>query len=71
MAHTACQEMQDGKNVDWMEKVTDQEHKSAPQQAERIGRKIAGSINATRLPRRIINRAYTLLNDNTEREGNP
>ena len=31
MTHTACQETQDGKNVDWMEKVTDQEYKSAPQ----------------------------------------
>jgi hypothetical protein len=31
MTHTACQEMHDGKNVDWMEKVTDQEYKSAPQ----------------------------------------
>jgi 4-carboxymuconolactone decarboxylase len=26
MTHTACQEMKDGKNVDWMEKVTDQEY---------------------------------------------
>ena len=31
MTHIACQEMQDGKNVDWMEKVTDQEYKSAPE----------------------------------------
>jgi len=31
MTHTACKEMQDGKNVDWLEKVTDQEYKSTPQ----------------------------------------
>jgi quercetin dioxygenase-like cupin family protein len=31
MTHTACQEMQDGKNVDWMEKVTDEEYNSAPE----------------------------------------
>jgi quercetin dioxygenase-like cupin family protein len=31
MTHTACQEMKDGKNVEWMDKVTDQEYKSAPQ----------------------------------------
>ena len=30
MTHTACQEMKDGKNVDWMEKVTDQEYGTSP-----------------------------------------
>ena len=31
MTHTACQEALNGKNVEWLEKVTDQEYKSAPQ----------------------------------------
>lgn len=30
MTHTSCTEVQDGKNVDWLEKVTDQEYNSAP-----------------------------------------
>jgi hypothetical protein len=30
MTHTACQEMKGGKNVDWMEKVTDQEYGMTP-----------------------------------------
>jgi quercetin dioxygenase-like cupin family protein len=30
MTHTACQEMKDGRNVDWMEKVTDEEYGMTP-----------------------------------------
>jgi 4-carboxymuconolactone decarboxylase len=31
MTHTACQEALDGMNVEWMEKVSDQEYRSSPQ----------------------------------------
>ena len=35
MTHIAIQEQQNGKTVDWLEKVTDAQHQSSPIQAEK------------------------------------